>query len=287
MVKNKKRKKPSAKKKQIKKSVSLSRFFDVHTRANHRKISTFKRIVTKQRVYIFTSALVLVIVASTAAYAVMSNGGLGINNPTPSTTNNTSANSKKQTSSSNTTNTSINSTTAQQPATADCYQIDVAAETQFLKSTNVLVYPHYGDSRAVFDAYNNGYQQAYNTYLSSVKAHNCPITITNKGIVQYAAPSCTQAYADNIVVVLRNQINSGVNLDMNEYNEWLRAGHHSSWDSSYQSYASYQQDIANEQNYIQNEDNARVRGYVSQTNTELVSIFCPQLNPANFYYNMF
>ena len=287
MVKNKKRKKPLPKKKQTKKSASLSRFFDVHTRANHRKISTFKRIVTKQRVYIFFAALALIIIASTAVNAVNNTDHLKNRSPSTTSTTNTTVGDKVHTSNGDATSSNAGNTATQQSEPVDCYQIDVTAETQYLKSTGALTYPHYGDSRAVFDAYNSGYRQAYNTYLNSVKAHNCPITITDKGTVQYASPTCTQAYSDNVVVVLRNQVYSAYNLDMAEYKDWLRAGHHSSWDPSYQSYSSYQLEIANERNYIQNKDNARVRGYVNDTNTTLSKIYCPSLNPADFYNKMF
>jgi hypothetical protein len=287
MVKNKKRRKPSPKKKQAKKPVSLSRMFDVHTRSNRRKISTFKRIVTKKRVYIFFATLALIIVASTAVYALNNTNSLKISSPDTTSTTGTTSGGKSQTTNSDATNKSASSATTQQPEPVDCYQIDVAAETQYLKSTGALTYPYYGDSRAVFDAYNNGYRQSYNTYLNSVKAHNCPVTIVDKGTVQYASPTCTQAYSDNIVVVLREQVGSAYTLDINEYNEWLRAGHHSSWDPSYQSYSSYQSDIAGERSYIQNEDNTRVRGYVNNTNTTLAKIYCPSLNPTDFYNKMF
>jgi hypothetical protein len=113
MVKNKKRRGPSRKKKQVKDEVSLSRFFDIHTRANHRKISIFKRIVTKQRIYIFFATLALIIVASAAAYAM--NNTIDLNNPTskPLSTNNTPSTSKSQTKST-TTDKAVDSATAQQ-----------------------------------------------------------------------------------------------------------------------------------------------------------------------------
>jgi nitric oxide synthase oxygenase domain/subunit len=102
------------------------------------------------------------------------------------------------------------------------------------------------------------------------------VTIVDKGTVQYASPTCTQAYADKIVAVLKNNIISGVSIDMAEYNGWYIAGLPKS-----------DQQIANEQNYIQNKNNARVRGYVSDANAELSKIYCSSLNPANFYTNMF
>jgi|GEM_PF-1252039 len=287
MVKNKKRKKPLPKKKQAKKPESLSRFFDVHTRANHRKISTFKRIVTKQRVYIFFAALTLIIIASTAVYAL--NNKIDLKSNTTKSTNTTQATFGQDSNSDNNTSLDASPTvnTTEQSATPTCRQIEVTAEAQLLKSTSALTYPHYGDAHSVFDAYNNGYRQAYNTYLNTTRQHNCPITITDRGNVQYSSPVCTQAYADKVVVVLRNQINSVVNLDMNTYIDWKKAGHHSSWDSSYQTYASYQSDIANEQNLIQSQNNDHVRDLVNRTNVELGNLFCPALNPTDFYTHMF
>jgi hypothetical protein len=286
MVKNKKRKKPSSKKKQNNKSVSLSKQFDLHSRINRRRISIFKKIVTKQRIYIFVAVLVLLIVASTASYALNNTISL-IPRPTkPTSTSNNDTNDQTQATSS-LSDKPISGPTITSPHPTSCYEINAAAEAQYLKSTSVLVYPHYGDARAVFDAYNNGYRQAYNTYLNTVRPNNCPVTISDRGTVQYASPTCTQAYSDKIVAVLRNQIISVENLDMNVYNDWKKAGHHSSWDPSYQSYASYQSDIANEQNLIQSQDNANVRDYVSKTNNELKDIFCPALNPSDFYTHMF
>jgi hypothetical protein len=276
MVKNKKRKKPLPKKKLAKKPVSLSRLFNVHTRANRRKISAFKRIVTKQRIYISMAGLVLIIIASTAVYAV--NNKINLNShgtkSTPTTETTTSDDSQSSSGTGLDGSPSINTT--EQSTTPTCHQIDVAAEARLLKSTSALTYPHYGDSHSVFDAYNNGYRQAYNTYLSTVRQQNCPITITDRGTVQYAAPTCTQAYADKIVVVLRNNIISGVNWDMEKYNEWYIAG-----------LSKTSQQIAGEQNIIQSQNDGHVRGYVSDANSDLSKIYCPSLNPANFYTHMF
>ncbi|MCX6728966.1 MAG: hypothetical protein NTV39_04350 [Candidatus Saccharibacteria bacterium] len=253
-----------------------------------RKLHRTLKLITKQRVYITFGALALLIVASSAAYAL--NNRIDLNkkssNPTSSTSTTTSTKNDNvsDTKGSEKPNPTI---TTDQAEPTSCYQIQTTAETQFLKTTSALVYPHYGNPKAVFDAYNSGYRQAYNNYLATIRAHNCAVTVADKGDVQYGSPVCTQAYADNNVVVLRNQIYSGVNLDMAEYERWKDAGHHSSWDPSYQSYSSYQSEVATEQNYIQNQNNARIRGYVGQTNAILNSIFCPSLNPTDFYTHMF
>ncbi len=238
-----------------------------------RKFRRTLKLITRQRVYITFAVLALIIVASTAVYAINNPIDLITHKPKSSSETSKSTNSNNITSDKTDKNPSISTPN---PEPASCYQINVAAETQFLKSTDMLIFPHYGDSKVVFDAYNNGYRQAYNNYISTVKTHNCPITIADKGTVQYGSPNCTQAYSDNLVVFLRNQINSSITLDMAEYKRWFIPG-----------LPKTNQQIVAEQNYIQNKNNVRVRDYVNQINVSLTNIFCPSLNPDDFYTHMF
>jgi hypothetical protein len=244
-----------------------------------RRIHKIRKLITKQRIYISVAVIALIFVASTAAYAMNNPGDFSNHSPKPSTTNDNSSNGKNQTKTKFTTETPVDTSAIQKPESEDCYKITVEAEAQFLTSTGALVYPHYGDSHAVFDSYNNGYRQAYNSYLNSVRPHNCSITINDKGTVQYASPTCTQAYSDDIVVVLRNQIYSAVNLDMAEYNRWFWSGNNMKPDHAAAA--------AQERIFIQNKNDGRVRGYVDQANARLINIYCPALKYADFYTRMF
>lgn len=269
-MKNKKSKKTKRKAKVTRKSPVYSK-----RTLFLRKFRRTLKLITRQRIYITIAVIVLFIVASSAAYAVNNRNNMPSKtsetiNSTDTDTVNTNDETEK------TTETPQPTLTTLQSETASCYQIQTSAETQFLKTTSALTYPHYGNPKAVFDAYNYGYRQAYNNYLATVRAHNCSVTVADKGDVQYGSPTCTQAYADNNVVVLRNQIISGVNLDMAEYERWEIAG-----------LPKTAQQIAAEQAYIQNKNNIRVQGYVSKTNVILNSIYCPSLNPADFYTHMF
>jgi hypothetical protein len=274
------------KRKKAKKTFSFSRLFNPHTRTNRKRISFVRRTITNNRILISIAACSLIIISYTAAYALMNSKDLASNNAGATSTTNTSASSKSKFVSSSTSNEPTVSNPANQSQPETCSDITAAAETQYLESTGSLVFPHYGDSLAVYNAYNNAYQNAYNTYVSTVKAHNCTVTIADRGTVQYAGPSCTPAYANNIIVVLKNDIYSAYNLDMAEYNRWLIAGHDSD-PSFYPTYAAYLELLDGEQKYIQNEDNNRVNGYVSETNVSLAKIYCPAINPANYYNKMF
>jgi hypothetical protein len=262
--------------KKVKKTFSVSRLFNPHTRSNRKKISTIKKIVTLKHFYLVVAVFVLVVMAPTVGNAVRTVLDLNKHNPNSLSTSDTTTGKKTSADKDSTLNESATNTTNQQSKPVSCNDITVEAEAQLLQTTGSLLFPRYGDSKAVFDNYNNSYRAAYNTYLSTVRAHNCPVNIADKGTVQYAGPSCTAAYSNNIIVVLKNNIYSGVNFDMAEYNRWLIAG-----------LPKNEQQLSKERQYIQNKNNARVRSYVNTANVSLSKVYCPSLNPANYYVKMF